>query len=60
QAEAVRRATGDNTVRGLKLCFSCLPKPQLIQSDNGSLFTARAVQEWAWGEGIQWIFHTPY
>ncbi|KAF1542199.1 hypothetical protein FQV10_0007981, partial [Eudyptes schlegeli] len=23
-------------------------------------FTAGVVQEWAKGEGIQWIFHTPY
>ncbi|KAF1676272.1 hypothetical protein FQV07_0012194, partial [Pygoscelis papua] len=59
QAEAVRRATGDNTVKSLKLWFSYLPKPQSIQSDNGSHFTARVVQEWARSKGIQWIFHTP-
>ena len=40
--------------------FSYLPKPQLIQSDNGSHFTAGVVQKWAKGEGIQWIFHTLY
>lgn len=31
-----------------------------IQSDNGSHFTAAIIQEWARGEGIDWIFHTPY
>ena len=60
QAEAVRPATEDNTVKGLKLWFSCLPKSKSIQSDNGSHFTAGVVQEWAQNEGIQWVFHTPY
>ena len=36
-----------------------MPKPQLIQSDNGSQFTAGVLQEWAKGKGIQWVFHTP-
>lgn len=60
QAEAVARATGENTVKGLKLRFSFLPKPKSIQSDNGSHFTAGVVQAWAKTEGIQWTFHTPY
>ncbi|KAK4829695.1 hypothetical protein QYF61_006070 [Mycteria americana] len=60
QAEAVARATGENTVKGLKFWFSVLPKPQSIQSDNGSHFTAGVVQEWATTKGIQWVFHTPY
>lgn len=54
QAVSLARATRDNTVKGY------LPKPQSIQSDNGSHFTTRVVQEWVKGEGIQWIFHTPY
>ena len=56
QANAVARAMGE----GLKLWFSFLPKPKSIQSDNGSHFSARVVQEWAKPEGIQWTFHTPY
>ena len=46
-------------MKSLKVWFSCLPKPQPIQSDNGSHFTAGVVQEWAKGEEIQWVFHTP-
>lgn len=60
QAEAVARATGENTVKVLKRWFSYLPKPKSIQSDNGSHFTAGVVQEWAKDEGVQWTFHTPY
>lgn len=60
QAGAVSRATGENTVEKLKLCFSFLPKPKSIQSDNRSHFTARVVQTWVKSEGIQWTFHTPY
>ncbi|KAK4811133.1 hypothetical protein QYF61_019764, partial [Mycteria americana] len=60
QTEAIAQATRDNTVKGLKLWFSYLPKPQSIQSDNGIHFTTGVVQEWAKGEGIQWVFHTPY
>lgn len=60
QTETVPRATGENTVKGLRKWFSYLAKPKSIQSDNGSHFTAGVVQEWAQGEGIQWVFHTPY
>lgn len=60
EAEAFRRAMGVNTVKVLKLWFSCLLKPKSIQSDNGSHFTAGTVQEWARGGGIQWVFHTPH
>ena len=60
QTVVIARATGDNTVKGLKLWFSYLPQPQSIQSDNGSHFTARVVQESAKSKGIQWIFHTCY
>lgn len=58
--EAVGQATGENTVKGLKSWLSYLIRPQSIQSDNGTHFTAGVVQEWAWKEGIQWVFRTPY
>jgi len=45
QAEAVAQAAGENTIRGLKIWFSFLPKPKSIQLDNGSRFTVRVVQE---------------
>ena len=60
QAEAFVRATGENTVKALKGWFGTFPKPHSIQSDNGSHFTAKLVQEWAAREGISWVFHTPY
>lgn len=60
QAESFPRATGENTIKALKKWFSILPKPNSIQSDNGSHFTSGIVQEWAREEGIHWIFHTPY
>ncbi|TRZ09556.1 hypothetical protein HGM15179_017555, partial [Zosterops borbonicus] len=52
QAEAFKRATGENTIKALQIWFGTFPKPQEIQSDNGSHFTAKVVQEWT--------FHTPY
>ena len=60
QAKACAKATGENTVKALKEWFGTFPKPQLIQSDNGTHFTAKMVQEWAAREGISWVFHTPY
>jgi len=60
QAESFPRATGENTIKALKKWFSILPKPNSIQSDNGSHFTSGVVQEWAREEDIHWIFHTPY
>ncbi|KAF4804604.1 hypothetical protein TURU_006383 [Turdus rufiventris] len=60
QAEAFKRATGDNTVKALQEWFGTFPKPQEIQSDNGSHFTAKIVQDWAKDEGVKWVFHTPY
>uniref|UniRef100_A0A8C5TKU6 Integrase catalytic domain-containing protein n=1 Tax=Malurus cyaneus samueli TaxID=2593467 RepID=A0A8C5TKU6_9PASS len=47
QADAFKRATGENTVKALQEWFGIFPKPQEIQSDNGSHFTARVVQDWA-------------
>jgi len=60
QAEAFAHATGENTVQALKGWFCSFPKPTSIQSDNGSHFTAKVVQDWAAEEGIKWFFHTPY
>lgn len=37
-----------------------MPVPDSIQSDKGSHFTNKEVQEWAKQEGIKWVFHTPY
>ena len=36
------------------------PKPQSIQSDSGTHFTAKTVQERAAREGVSGVFHTPY
>ncbi|KAF1427955.1 hypothetical protein FQV23_0000374, partial [Spheniscus humboldti] len=55
-----RKADGQNTVRGLSFWFSNLPSPDVIQSDNGSHFSCKEVQDWAKQEGIKWAFHTPY
>jgi len=48
------------TVYSLKEWFSTLPLPDETESDNGSHFTDRVVQDWAKEEGIRWVFHTPY
>ena len=34
-------------------------KPQSIICDNGSEFTSRAIDAWAWQQGIQLVFITP-
>lgn len=34
--------------------------PDVIQSDNGSHFLCKEVQDWAKQEEIKWVFHTPY
>ncbi|KAK4810584.1 hypothetical protein QYF61_007321 [Mycteria americana] len=59
-ATKCRKADGRNTVRGLSFWFSSLPTPDVIQSDNGSRFSCKEVQDWAKQEGIRWVFHTPY
>ncbi|XP_064008637.1 uncharacterized protein LOC135180213 [Pogoniulus pusillus] len=59
-ATATNAATGTQTIEALKQWFSFLPMPEYIQSDNGSHFTASSVQDWARGEGVTWVFHTPY
>ena len=60
QAKACAKATGESTIKALKEWFGIFPKPQSVQSDNGSHFTGKVVQEWAAQEGISWVFHTPY
>ncbi|KAF1438759.1 hypothetical protein FQV07_0009192, partial [Pygoscelis papua] len=59
-ATAVSTTTGDQTVQVLRKWFSILPILDCIQSDNGSHFMATVVQDWARGEGVKWVFHTPY
>lgn len=46
EADAFQRAPGDNMVKALQEWFGTFPKPQEIQSDNRSHFTARGVQHW--------------
>ncbi|KAF1541853.1 hypothetical protein FQV19_0015112, partial [Eudyptula minor] len=52
-ATKCRKADGRNTVRGLSFWFSNLPTPDVIQSDNGSHFSCKEVQDWAKQEGIK-------
>lgn len=59
QARAFAQTIGENTVKALKERFGIFPKPQIIQSDNGTCFTAKSVHESATEEGIQWVFQTP-
>ncbi|KAF1397295.1 hypothetical protein FQV23_0003064, partial [Spheniscus humboldti] len=59
-ATAVSTTTRDQMVQALRKWFSILPIPECIQSDDASHFTATVVQDWAQGEGIKWVFHTPY
>ncbi|KAF1439719.1 hypothetical protein FQV21_0008713, partial [Spheniscus demersus] len=56
-ATKCRKANGQSTIRGLSSLFLGLPTPDVIQSDNGSHFSSKEVQEWAKQE---WVFHTPY
>jgi len=60
QVKTCAKATGNNTAKALKEWFETFPKPQSIQSGNGSQFTAKILQEWVAQEGISWVFHTPY
>ena len=59
-ATKCQKANAQNTIRGLSSWFSILPVPDSIQSDNGSHFTSKEVQEWAKQKEIKWVFHTPY
>ena len=59
-ATKCQKANSQNTIRGLSSWFSILPVPDSIQSDNGSHFTSKEVQEWAKQKEIKWVFHTPY
>ena len=34
--------------------------PLIIESDQGTHFTRREVQDWAKRLGIRWVFHVPY
>jgi len=52
-----QKAHGQNTIRGLTSEFKNLSTPDVIQSDNGSHFSCKYVQDWAKQEGIKWIFH---
>lgn len=60
QADAFKRATGNNTVKAIQGWFGIFLTPQEIQSDNVSHFTVKSAQDWAKGEGIEWTSHTPY
>lgn len=59
-AESISQSTRENTVKALNKQYSIFPKPNSIQSDNGSHFISGLAQEWAREEGIYCIFHTPY
>lgn len=59
-AIANNTATRGQTIAALRHWLSILSMPECIQSDNGSHFTATLVQNWAQGEGVKWIFHSPY
>ncbi|XP_075753955.1 endogenous retroviral envelope protein HEMO-like [Pelodiscus sinensis] len=45
---------------GLYRLIALVPTPQEIQSDNGSHFKNKLVNEWALRNGVQWTFHLPY
>jgi len=59
-ATKCQKANGQSTIRGLSSWFSRLPTLDVTQSDNGSRFSSKEVQEQANQEEIQWVFHTPY
>lgn len=52
--------TGDQGVQVLQEWLSIFPVPECILSGNRSHFTATVVKDWAWREGIKWVFYTPY
>lgn len=58
--KANKKVFGWNTVWRLLSWFSSLSTPDAIQSDTGTHFSCKEVQEWAKTEEIQCIFHTPY
>ncbi|XP_059347489.1 uncharacterized protein LOC132086046 [Ammospiza nelsoni] len=60
QADAFKRATGDNTVKAMQGWFGIFLNPQEIQSGNVSHFTVKSVQDRAEGKKIKWTSHTSY
>ncbi|XP_039599254.1 uncharacterized protein LOC120522266 [Polypterus senegalus] len=60
QAYPSTRADQKATLNGLSQLIQAYGVPEEIQSDQGSHFAGRDVQEWAQGAGIQWTLHIPY
>ncbi|XP_039598606.1 uncharacterized protein LOC120519928, partial [Polypterus senegalus] len=60
QAYPSIRADQKATLNGLSHLIQAYGVPEEIQSDQGSHFAGRDVQEWAQGAGIQWTLHIPY
>lgn len=50
----------ENTIRTLELIILYYGIPVQIQSDNGSHFKNKSVQQFTETHNIQWIFHIPY
>ena len=51
--------TGEKVAKGIDVVLQDRPAPQSITVDNGSEFTSRAVEAWAYQRGIQLDFIRP-
>ena len=51
--------SGKKVATALDLVVHKRGKPQSITGDNGTEFTSRALDVWAWQKGVQLIFITP-
>lgn len=57
---AYRRAVQKNTIKTLEIIALYYGMPMQIQSDNGSHFKGKQIQDYAEQNNIEWIYHIPY
>ncbi|XP_019062192.1 uncharacterized protein LOC104858050 isoform X2 [Fukomys damarensis] len=57
---AYRRAVQKNTIKTLEIIALYYGMPMQIQSDNGSHFKGKEIQDYAEQNNIEWIYHIPY
>lgn len=57
---ASRRPHAKTTLKALTTWFAFYGPPQITESDQGTHFTASAVQQHVKGLDIDWTFHLPY
>jgi len=57
--EAAAHCRGEDVARVLTRAIAERGRPAAIQCDNGTEFTSRALDQWAWTTGVQLLFGRP-